>query len=304
MRLGKLTVSLVLFLLIVSAGSLQAEDRRIIAGDIINITVLGYPELSKSVVVRQDGTIEYPLLSNVPIIGMTQLELRELLFPVISRYVERPQLFLYLAEFSMVQFAIQGQVNNPGTYTVQGPLGLQSAISIGGGVTENANLNRITLIRKENFGQAEIQINLYDYFNENKSWSDLTEIKSGDVVIIPTADINTFIRIMGAVNSPGTYLPLYGGNIADMINLAGGAKYEGNLDNIIYITHDQNHYTSQKVRLKKIIEDGLEEAIPLVKPGDIIIVNEYSDWSRFSWWVTLIRDFAIIASTLLILKTV
>ena len=76
----------IIVLFVFFPGSLSAEQL-IAPGNVLNITVPGYPELSKSVVVRQDGMTDYPMLANIPIDGMTTSELKELLLTLLTRYV-------------------------------------------------------------------------------------------------------------------------------------------------------------------------------------------------------------------------
>ena len=279
-----------------------AAEQRISAGTVINITVLDYAELSKTVVVRQDGTIEYPLLSNIPINGMTQTELHNLLFPILSLHVERPQLFLSVAEYTMVLYNVQGQVNSPGSYNAEGPLGLQRAITLAGNLTEEADISNINVIRKENLREINIKVNLNEFLYGKKDWSELLNVQSGDIIIIPSMGVSTYVRIIGAVRQPGTYYPIANGSILDQINLAGGVGSNGNLNDVIYISYGEDGYSRQNINIRSLLKDGKYEQIPISQPGDIIIVNEYSDWQQMRWWAQILRDLALLASTAVILS--
>lgn len=289
-------------ILTLTAMKAHSEEERIGAGNVINITVLGYPELSQSVVVRQDGTVEYPLLANIPIFGMTQSNLSELLYPILTRYVERPRLFIYIAEYKMVQFRAQGEVKNPGVHTVQGPLDIQGALSVAGGATDAADLRNISIIRKGKDLETETPVDLYQYFDRDRLRASTPEIENGDIIIVPTRSINSYVRVMGAVNSPGTYLPMRGENIADIIFQAGGTSRTGNLNKVFHISHRENRYKSRRIKLDKLIKQGAEAQIPLALPGDIVVVREYSQWQRFDYWVSIMRDAALLASTAVILS--
>lgn len=276
------------------AGS---AEQFIAVGNVVNITVLGYPELSKSVVVRQDGTTDYPLLANIPIDGMTLTELKELLFPLLTRYVERPRLFINISEYLMIQIRIQGEVKNPGPYQVQGPIDLQGVISIAGGALNTANLKEIQIIRRDTEGKRTISIDLYDYLKDDRA-AQLPEIANGDIVIVPMLTTDSYVRVLGAVRIPGNYLPVgENTNVVDMINLAGGVLASGDMNRVYYIPSERTGYMPELIKVKNLLASGQLEAIPTVKPGDVVIVNEYNQWQRFSWWVQVVRDAAIIISS-------
>ncbi|MBC8278822.1 MAG: SLBB domain-containing protein [FCB group bacterium] len=300
MRRHIITATILLVLIGMMHG--YAAEQRISAGSVINITVLDYAELSKTVVVRQDGTIEYPLLSNIPINGMTPTELHNLLFPILSLHVERPQLFLSVAEYTMVLYNVQGQVNSPGSYNAEGPLGLQRAITLAGNLTMEADISNIIVIRKENRREINIKVDLSEFLYGNKDWSELLNVQNGDVIIVPSMGVSTYVRIIGAVRQPGTYYPIANGSIMDQINLAGGVVTNGNLNDVIYITYGEDGFSRRNINIKKFLKEGKYEQLPIAQPGDIIIVNEYNEWQRIRWWAQITRDLALILSTAVILS--
>ncbi|NQS97491.1 MAG: SLBB domain-containing protein [candidate division Zixibacteria bacterium] len=297
--LSLIPVFIICFILVPTAGSVE---QFINVGNVLNITVLGYPELSKSTVVRQDGTTDYPMLANIPIDGLTLSELHELLLPLLTRYVERPRLFINISEFFMLQIRVQGEVKNPGPYQVQGPIDLQGVISIAGGAMSTANLKDIQIIRRDKEGKRTISINLYEYLKDDRA-AELPEIVNGDIIIVPMLTTASYVRVLGAVRSPGNYMPMDDeANVIDMINLAGGVSSIGNLNHVYYIPSYRTEYMPELIKVKKLMASGQVDAIPSVQPGDIVIVNEYNQWQRFTWWVQVMRDVAYILSAALILS--
>ena len=291
-------IFIICLLLVLTAGSVE---QFIAVGNVLNITVLGYPELSKSVVVRQDGTTDYPMLANIPIDGLTLSELQELLLPLLTRYVERPRLFINISEYFMLQIRVQGEVKNPGPYQVQGPIDLQGVISIAGGTMSTANLNDIQIIRRDKAGKRTISINLYEYL-KNERAAELPEIVNGDIIIVPMLTTLSYVRVLGAVRSPGNYISVdKDANVVDMINLAGGVLPTGNLNRVYYIPSDRTEYMPELIKVKKLLASGQVDAIPSVQPGDIVIVNEYNQWQRFTWWVQVAQITAIVISSTVIL---
>jgi protein involved in polysaccharide export with SLBB domain len=66
-----------------------------------------------------------------------------------------------------------GHVKNPGAYGVQKNTTVLQALSLAGGVTENAAMNRIQVIRIENGSKKELKVKLTD------------EVRPEDTIMVP-----------------------------------------------------------------------------------------------------------------------
>ncbi len=66
-----------------------------------------------------------------------------------------------------------GQVKAPGAYSIQKDTTVLQALSLAGGVTENAAINRIKVVRIVNGGKKEIKVKFTDL------------VKPGDTIIVP-----------------------------------------------------------------------------------------------------------------------
>ena len=279
-------------------------EQVITIGNVINITVLGYPELSKTVVVRQDGTTDYPLLANVPVEGLTLTEFKELLFPILVRYVERPRLFVNISEHFMLQVRVQGEVKNPGPYQVQGPIDLQGVISVAGGLLNTSDLRNIRILRRIKEQKVSITIDLYEYLKDEQA-AKLPEINDGDIIIVPMLSLVSYVRVLGAVQSPGNYVPRdKNTNVVDIINQAGGITVNGNLNHVYYIPYDRTEYVPKRIKVRKLWSSGRITEIPIVHPGDIVIVNEYSPWNKLTFWAQIMQYAAWLLSSIVILMQI
>jgi len=299
MKSTTITVAIILLLGLNAQTALTAEQR-IQPGNMLNITVLGYPELSKTVLVRQDGTTEYPLLYNIPVDGMSVVELRELLLPILTRFVERPYVFINIAQYLQFLVTVQGQVVHPGSFEVQGPIDLQGVLSVAGGPTGNADLSRISILRRQGEKRQEITVDLY-LFLRDRSKAPLPYVESDDIIYVPSITSNTTVRVMGAVADPGSYLAVKDENLADMIYMAGGPMDKGNMNRVVHISYVDGRYHTEVIKLKKLIDTGRNDLIPLVHAGDVIFVKSHSPWRQLSFWATLVRDTAMLASTIVLI---
>ncbi|HEV2379707.1 MAG TPA: polysaccharide biosynthesis/export family protein [Terriglobia bacterium] len=104
--------------------------------DILSIDVFDVPELSKfDVQVGNDGTITVPLIGAVKAAGLTQAQLRDELAQEWGRkYLNHPQVTLYLKEFKSRPVYVVGSVAKPGVYYMTGRRTLVEVLAMAGGL--------------------------------------------------------------------------------------------------------------------------------------------------------------------------
>lgn len=137
------------------------------------------PKTSINYVIRQDGTIQFPVLGNVKLEGLSMLEATELLKQNISKYVNNPIVTIDWINF---KFTILGEVNNPGLFKSNSErITLIEAIGLAGDLGIQADRKNILLIR-------EIGKNRYTYNIDitNKAFinSEVYYIKQNDQIIV------------------------------------------------------------------------------------------------------------------------
>ncbi|MCB2211526.1 polysaccharide biosynthesis/export family protein [bacterium] len=295
--------SLLLALMLFAPLSGMAQIETIKPGTVINVTVVGHPEFSQLVIVHQDGTTDYPLLGNIPVDGMTAEDLKELLTRALNRVVDRPLVFVNLSHYAMIEMRVVGAVQSPGDTEVRGPADIQSVLASVGGPLENADLRRIAIIREKPSGQVIEEVDLFTYAAQDAADFTPVYVGSGDLVVVPLLERDSYVRVIGAVNLPGPYVPTLNANVIDMIYLAGGPSRQADLNNIRFIRSTMEP-SQREVELD--MEDMLERGsdYPPVHPGDVIIVSFRDDWKTFSFWAGFMRDLALVASSILILSRI
>lgn len=103
-----------------------------------------------SYLVDQNGTITFPVLGTLNIVGLTLEEVRTLLAKrlVEGGYINDPTIKV---EILNLKVNVMGEVKSGGIIQVpDGRINLLEAISKAGGLTHNAAANRVTVIREEN----------------------------------------------------------------------------------------------------------------------------------------------------------
>jgi polysaccharide biosynthesis/export protein len=137
-------------------------------GDILDVTVFKVAELSKSAQVSEAGTINYPLVGDVPVAGKTPRQVeREMTSMLGARYLQRPQVSVFVKEFNSQRITIEGAVKRPGVYPIQGSLSLLQAVAQAQGMEEVAD-EEVVVFRSVNGGKR------------TAARFDIGEIRTGD----------------------------------------------------------------------------------------------------------------------------
>lgn len=83
--------------------------------------------------------------------------------------------------------------------------------------------------------------------------------------------INTYI--WGQINQPGLYLVPDDTDLLTLLSLAGGPKEDAKLSKIRIVRPTVNGERIIWINLKKYLETGDEKMIPVLQPGDTVIVS-------------------------------
>ena len=133
-----------------ASGAYQgASDYRLGAQDLIEVSVFGVEDLSKTVRVNSNGQISLPLVGAVMAGGRTIPELEtELAKRYADGYLQRPQVTVFVKEFSSQRVTLEGAVKEPGIYPITGKTSLLQAISVAKGLDPLADLSGVVLFRQ------------------------------------------------------------------------------------------------------------------------------------------------------------
>ncbi len=114
------------------------EDYRIGPGDVIGINIDRAPELSGEFRVSASGTISLDFLGRMTVQNKTQEELAALIADGLrGRYLKNPRVSITIEQLNSHTFFIQGAVNRPGAYQLEGKPTLMKLIIVAGGLSIN-----------------------------------------------------------------------------------------------------------------------------------------------------------------------
>lgn len=153
-------------------------------GDILQVTVWKEEDLQREVLVRPDGGISFPLAGDVPAAGHTVAQIQEELSRRIEPFIPEPVVTVAVKEVIGNRVYVVGRVNKPGEIIMGHELTVMQAISLAGGVTPFASLNKIHVIRHEAGTERSIPFR-YGDVEKGRNLQQNIVLKNGDVVVVP-----------------------------------------------------------------------------------------------------------------------
>ncbi len=162
------------------SGSIQAveltPEERLGIDDVFEVRVLGEQDLSGPYRIAADGTIDYPFIGRISVIGMRSGDVQELIASKLADgYLKKPQVSVMVKEWNSRKVSVIGQVQKPGSVTYFTNMTIVDAIAAAGGFTGIASKNSVTL-RRELKGSVE---------SKNYPVADISEGRAPNVVLRP-----------------------------------------------------------------------------------------------------------------------
>jgi polysaccharide export outer membrane protein len=153
------------------------------APDLLRVTVWKHPDLSTETLVRRDGKISVPLLSDVQAAGLTPEQLRDVIRKKLADFVARPDVTVTVVSPESHAVMVVGAVVNSGSVPIARDMSVLEAIAAAGGFNAWANKSDVRVIRRN--GEERIAYR-FDYraYLEGAPDSDIL-LKPGDVVVVP-----------------------------------------------------------------------------------------------------------------------
>ena len=276
----RIVCSVLVSITVISSATSYGQGRRIQLGDRLTITVLDREDLTRTVVVRPDGTIQYPFMGSEDLNGFTLNRLRTIITLQLTRSLGSPPqavdvLWAEDAFLDQIKISVLGQVFSPGVIRVEQEAGIQGAITAAGGLLPIARQGDIKLRRLTNQGQVVLDVNLARFL-ETGDLSYLPNLEDGDIIVVPGGEVSSLVSIEGGVNSPGQYPVLPGAKVYDMIIQAGGFSDGARKHDVLLLKPSGRNDVKRKftINISDLLRIGQEPLSPPVEPGDLIVVRK------------------------------
>jgi polysaccharide export outer membrane protein len=156
--------------------------------DVIEVAVYKVPDLTKTVQVADTGSVSLPLVGEVQVVGRTAQDLeRDLTQRLGAKYLQNPQVNVYIREYNSQRVTVEGAVKSPGVYPLKGKTTLLQTVASAGGLADNAD-STIVVFRQENGKRAAAKFDLDDIRSGS---AEDPALQAGDVIVVSNSMIKT-----------------------------------------------------------------------------------------------------------------
>jgi len=184
---------------------------RVGPGDVLAITVFDQPEFNTmqapgqpagagggGYVVSHDGRIQFPFIGSLPVQGLTDEEIRQLLSQRLGRWLRKPQLTVRVQQYRSARIYVDGHVRTPGLQVVDDlAMTLPEAIGRSGGLLPDADRTSVALTRDS----RTVQIDLARLVEQGVNPSRI-RLRHGDMVRVLSRE-ESKVFVTGEVLKPG-----------------------------------------------------------------------------------------------------
>jgi|GEM_PF-242072 polysaccharide biosynthesis/export protein len=163
-------------------ANFSQSDYRISPNDVLDINVYQFEKLSRTVQVDGAGRVSLPLIGGVTAAGRTVRELEaDITQRFGARYLQSPQVSVFVKESVGRQITVDGSVKKPGVYTLKGRTTLLQALAMAEGLSEVGDTGSVTVIRKSNQQQVSAR---YDLSSIRSGGDSDPLVYGGDTIVV------------------------------------------------------------------------------------------------------------------------
>ena len=291
------------------------EDYRINPGDVIDIQVDRAPELSGMRRVTASGTVRMEYLGPVTAHGKTTDELAGFIADSLRvRYLKNPR--VTIEQMNSHTFFIQGAVNRPGAYQIEGRPSLLTLVTLAGGLAENHGSTAF-IVREANRPETNVpdsggpaaapvlrpksdaagrpsqpnsQFGDGDQAPGERDEYELIKVNINGLLrgefdenmrLDPRSVVNIpqaeVFFVGGDVNAPGSFVFKEGATLRQAIALAKGMKPTAATDQAVIFREDLGGKKRQEIRVDvRKIMSGKQEDVAIAANDIVIIPNSRS----------------------------
>jgi polysaccharide export outer membrane protein len=163
----------------VSAGG---PSYKIGVGDVLHVSVWEEPQFTEAAVVRPDGMISIPLVSEVVVAGLTPELAETMLTARLEKFVHKPRVTVIVQEIHSRMVYITGEVQRPGAYPLIDTMNVVQLVSRSGGLTDFAKSKQVYVLRAGKGTRVKVD---YRKLLKGQSPEQNIELVPGDTVVVP-----------------------------------------------------------------------------------------------------------------------
>lgn len=249
------------------------------AGDKIKIEVYGEPDLSRTFTVDTAGKINYPLLGEIYVEGLSLDELKAYLFEKLGTdYIVNPQIDITYVESPNKSVAILGHVKAPGNYILTSRSTLVRMLSQIGGFLPEASTSNVKVVRTDRNGKKFPS--LVDVERIMSGEAEDFPLEPGDLIYVERLrrtlktekELEPFVTVMGQVSRAGNYTYIPGMSLVRAIAQAGGFLPTASVNNVRIVRTVDGREKVTVVNAGRIMAGQAEDF--KLEENDLVVVQE------------------------------
>lgn len=274
-----------------SANSPTPEDYQLATGDELFIDIYGASEQYYQQILNPDGNMILQNVGPISLSGLTIAQAKSKIkrklsgvFPDLISPSPGTFIDLSLGKVRSIQVNIVGEVEIPGTYTLNAFSTVFNSLYVSGGITDQGTLRAIKVVRD---GKAIAKVDVYEFLL-NGTTSGNIRLQNEDVIIVGT--YTNRVTLDGAVKVPGRFELNEDETVSDLLKYAGGFNENAYSDKI---SLDRNQGK------ERIVADVFKDQYELfnIKSGDVYevqsVLNRYTNRVQIKGAVYRPGDYAI-----------
>ncbi len=188
-KINKLHFLLMTVLLLCAFGKASAESQSqnytVQPGDVLHVAVWKEEDLTLDVLVRPDGHFSFPLAGDINANGKNAQQITVELAKKIKKYIPDPVITVSVVQILGNKIFVIGKVNNPGEFIMSHDIDVMQAMSMAGGASTFAGLNKIKILRRDNKGKQVAIPFKYADVEAGRNLEQNILLQPGDVVVVP-----------------------------------------------------------------------------------------------------------------------
>jgi polysaccharide biosynthesis/export protein len=171
--------------------------------DVLAISVFKVPDLDKAVQVAEGGTINYPLIGDIPAAGKTAHELEhDLTQKLGAKYIKNPQVTVFVREYNSQRVTVTGSSKQTGIYPIKGNTTLLQVLALAGDVNPDIASGEVMVFRTADGKRTAARFDI-DSIKQGKT--EDPQMQPGDVIVVDTSAAKVaFSNFMKVIPLAGT----------------------------------------------------------------------------------------------------
>jgi polysaccharide biosynthesis/export protein len=151
--------------------------------DKLSISVWKELDLAKTLSVRPDGKITFPLVGDIQAAGRTAKQLTDDVTKALALYIKEPVVTVSVEEINNFKVFVLGEVATQGALTLRRRTRLLEAIALSGGMSQYADKSNVVLLRYEGGKEIRSRIDYRKVVSGERPELNVF-LKPGDTIIV------------------------------------------------------------------------------------------------------------------------